>query len=155
MALDQKKKKRIDNVLAMEHSGDGWLMALPEPDWDEIHAAIAAGYEANDQLANYYDSLSTEEVEAMWEDAEEVEVHTPPEGTRVAFMASFSHDEALVLSWAAEQKEKTVMAFIHDAAVSLATMIKVADQLAPTLRRLSDLERQDEMDEVIDDASDL
>lgn len=87
------------------------------PDW---HVAVqrlsALGHRADVLLAEWYDAMTTEEIDAEFSEGEPVSVETPPEGVRVSYYCSFTRPElAAVKRWDDERYTGDV---VHDAALA-------------------------------------
>lgn len=87
------------------------------PDLKALQDLMNQGYRAQEQIAAYYDSLTPEEIEAEFANAEPVEVVTPLEGIAVTFGVSFAGEALHGLLKAVRASGKTTAQWIHDIAV--------------------------------------
>lgn len=79
------------------------LLAEMEQDGATLDHAVlnelaGMGHRADGLIADYYDNLTLEEIEAEFSGSEPVKVHTPPDGIRSSFSVTFrSHELAELL----------------------------------------------------------
>lgn len=87
------------------------------PDWHAVvHRLSILGHSADALLADYYDAMTPQEIEAEFDTGEQVPVEATAEGIRIGFYSSFSRSELAELrKWESDRPMGDV---VHDAALS-------------------------------------
>ncbi len=112
---------------------------IKELDWDALHAAVEAGYAANAAMADFYDSLTPDEVDQVFDDGVEVQVRSVPrKDQRVTYGLSFSRDEMLALRKAAG--DEATHEWMKATLLRAARIDRALKRNRATLDRLADAE---------------
>ena len=90
---------------------------MAEPDFKALDAAMRAGWAAEESLADYYDNLTPEQLEAEFANAEPVEIVTPPEGISVTWKVKFAPGEIEAVTRAAREMDLPVGAYLKHLAL--------------------------------------